>query len=160
MWRAKALHCFSEEFQSCFTVPAFGNVAFQHFPFVIHSPPKVVRFAIDLHKDFARCHCQFEYERIRLTLFLRISAANIRPNLFHQNRTVSWLISIPRSCKRSSTFLSDKGNRTYIITARRKISGLVLKCLNGECFFITAGYATALPASSRFPLTMQVCVLR
>jgi hypothetical protein len=26
---------------------------------------------------------------------LRISAANIGPNRFHQNRTVSWQISIP-----------------------------------------------------------------
>ena len=30
---------------------------------------------------------------------LRISAANIGPNRFHQNRTVSWLTSIPRSAK-------------------------------------------------------------
>jgi fatty acid desaturase len=29
------------------------------------------------------------------TRFLRISAANIGPNRFHQNRTVSWLISNP-----------------------------------------------------------------
>ena len=41
-----------------------------------------------------------------------VSAANIGPNLFHQKRTVSWLISILRSCSRSSTFRSDKGNRT------------------------------------------------
>ena len=49
------------------------------------------------------------------------------PNLFHQKRTVSWLTSIPRSCSRSSTLRSDNGNRTYIITAKRMISGLVLK---------------------------------
>ena len=36
------------------------------------------------------------------TCFLRISAANIGPNRFHQNRTVSWLMSIPRSAKRSA----------------------------------------------------------
>ena len=30
------------------------------------------------------------------TRLLRISAANIGPNQFHQNRTVSWLMSIPR----------------------------------------------------------------
>ena len=29
------------------------------------------------------------------TCFLRISAANIGPNRFHQNRTVSWLMSTP-----------------------------------------------------------------
>ena len=44
--------------------------------------------------------------------FLRISAANIGPNLCHQNRTVSWLTSIPRSCSRSYTFLSYSGKRT------------------------------------------------
>ena len=58
---------------------------------------------------------------------LRISAANIGPNRFHQNRTVSWLMSIPRSAKRSSTFRSDSGYRTYIITTRRMTSGELLK---------------------------------
>jgi hypothetical protein len=32
-----------------------------------------------------------------------------------------------RSCIRSSTFPSESGNRTYIITTRRMISGLALK---------------------------------
>src|SRR5208337_4886981 len=49
---------------------------------------------------------------------LRVSAANIGPNRFHQNRTVSWLMSIPRSARRSST-RSDSGYLTYIITTRR-----------------------------------------
>jgi hypothetical protein len=35
--------------------------------------------------------------RIRDTRWPRISPANIGPNLFHQCRTVSWQISIPRS---------------------------------------------------------------
>jgi hypothetical protein len=34
---------------------------------------------------------------------------------------------MPRSCKRSSTFRNDSGNRMYIITARRMISGAGLK---------------------------------
>jgi len=49
------------------------------------------------------------------------------PNLFHQYRAVSCRISMPHSCRRSSTFRSDSGNRTYILTARRMISGEVLK---------------------------------
>jgi hypothetical protein len=65
------------------------------------------------------------------TRFFRISAANIGPNRFHQNRTVSWLMSIPRSAKRSSTFRSDSGYRTYIITTRRITSGELLKYRNG-----------------------------
>jgi hypothetical protein len=52
------------------------------------------------------------------TRLFRISAANIGPSRFHQNRTVSWLISIPRSAKRSSTLRSDSGDFTYIITTR------------------------------------------
>jgi hypothetical protein len=61
----------------------------------------------------------------------RISDAIIGPNRCHQNRTVSWLTSMRRSCSRSPTFLSESGNRTYIITASRMISGEVLKYLNG-----------------------------
>jgi hypothetical protein len=46
---------------------------------------------------------------------------------FHQNRTVSWQISIPSSNRRSSTCLSDSGKRIYIITARRITSCELLK---------------------------------
>ena len=41
------------------------------------------------------------------------------------------LMSIPRSAKRSSTFRSDSGYRTYIITTRRMTSGELLKYRNG-----------------------------
>ena len=44
-------------------------------------------------------------------------AANIGPNLFHQNRTVSWLISMPRSCRRSSTLRSESG--TIAVTTEK-----------------------------------------
>jgi hypothetical protein len=60
-----------------------------------------------------------------------MSPANIGPNLFHQRRTVSWQMSIPRSNSRSSTFRSDSGKRTYIITTRRITSGDELKRRNG-----------------------------
>ena len=43
------------------------------------------------------------------TRFLRIPAANMGPNLFHQSLTVSWQMSMPRSNSRSSTFLNDSG---------------------------------------------------
>ena len=36
----------------------------------------------------------------------------------------------------------------HSITAKRMISGLVLKYLNGECFVIWRGYETARPVSS------------
>ena len=41
---------------------------------------------------------------------------------FHQNRIISWLTSIPRSWRRSSTGRGDSGKRTYIITAKRMIA--------------------------------------
>src|SRR4029077_9193931 len=66
-----------------------------------------------------------------VTRLFRISAAHIGPNRFHQNRTVSWLMSIPRSASRSSTLRSDSGYRTYIITTRRMTSGELLKYRNG-----------------------------
>ncbi len=75
----------------------------------------------------SRCQRQWVKDRIASPRRLRISAANIGPNRFHQNRTVSWQMSIPRSASRSSTFLSDSGNFTYIITTSRLISGEELK---------------------------------
>jgi hypothetical protein len=63
------------------------------------------------------------------------------------------LTSIPRSCNRSSTFLSDKGNRTYIITARRMISREVLKYRNGLGLVIPRCYPGARTCSSLFALT-------
>ena len=51
------------------------------------------------------------WARIASTRLMRFTVANIGPKLIHQYRTVSWLISIPRSCSRSLTFRSDSGNR-------------------------------------------------
>ena len=41
--------------------------------------------------------------------FFRISAANIGPNRFHQNRTVSWLMSATRSAIQQLARVSGKG---------------------------------------------------
>ena len=49
-----------------------------------------------------------------------------------------------------STLRSESGKRTYSITAKRMISGLVLKYLNGERFVIQGRYKVALPALSIF----------
>jgi len=68
---------------------------------------------------------------MRSTRFRRISAANIGPNRFHQKRTVSWQMSIPRSASRCSTLRRDSGYFTYIITTSRVTSGELLKQRNG-----------------------------
>ena len=62
-------------------------------------------------------------------------------------------MSMSRSCRRSSTFRSDSGKRTYIMTARRMISGLLRKYLKGPRFVMAGGYEAALPASTGFLLT-------
>src|SRR5690606_28835864 len=103
-------------------------------------------------KTSSRCQ-RHRLERMPWTRRLRISPANIGPNRCHQNRTVSWLMSMPRSCSRSSTLLSESGKRMYIITARRMISGDVLKWRNGESRALAGGEPPAGPASSRVLLT-------
>src|SRR5271157_3306279 len=84
------------------------------------------------------------------TRFLRISAANIGSNRFHQNRTVSWLMSIPRSARRSSTLRSDSGYFTYIITTRRMTSGE----LNIEQW-VRSRRGASLPVGSAVPHRLQ-----
>ena len=79
--------------------------------------------SVDLHVDLVQVPPPMGVRRIACTRFLRISAANIGPNRFHQCLTVSWQMSMPRSCSRSSAFRSDSGNFTYIITTSRITSG-------------------------------------
>ena len=47
---AIALHQFPEEFQCTFLIPALRGIGIEHFTFVIHRPPKVMRLTIYLHK--------------------------------------------------------------------------------------------------------------
>ena len=61
--------------------------------------------------------------------------------------------------QKSSTLRSENGKRTYSITAKRMISGLVLKYLNGECFVIWGFYKYTLLASTEFNLTVPLLVL-
>jgi hypothetical protein len=49
---ATALHRFSYEFQSGLVISALAYITLKHLTFVIYSTPKVVPFAVDLHKDF------------------------------------------------------------------------------------------------------------
>jgi hypothetical protein len=62
-------------------------------------------------------------------------------------------MSIPR-CIRSSTFRNESGNRVYIITARRMISGLVLKYRKGLRLVIRKRWATDPDNSRPIPLTV------
>ena len=131
---AVTLQCLLQKHKSRSFVPFFGDVGFQDFALVIHGSPQVMPLAVDVGyatlrdtNTSSRCHRQCRKPRIREQRRRRISAANIGPNRFHQNRTVSWQMSMPRSNSKSSTFLSDSGNRTYIMTTSRITSGEELK---------------------------------
>jgi hypothetical protein len=83
-----------------------------------------------------------------------VSAVNIGPNRFQQNRTVLWQISMPRSNSKSSICRSDSEYRMYIITVRRMTSGELLKYRKGLC--IAEGYGTPVSGSSQFGLTLPM----
>ena len=86
-----------------------------------------------------------------------VSYMEIAPPLHSLHLWPARLIS--RSRNRSSTLQSESGNRTYIITASRMTSGLVLKQRNGECFVIRHGCKVDLPASRKSNLTEPYALL-
>ena len=60
-------------------------------------------------KTSSKCQRHCIWARVDTDRFFLISAANIGPNLFHQARTVSWQMSMPRSLSRSSTCRNERG---------------------------------------------------
>jgi hypothetical protein len=89
--------------------PALGDITFKHLALVIYRAPQVVRLTVDLRKNLVQVLLPIRMSAKVLNPFFRIAVANNGPNRFHQKRTVSWLISIPRSCSRSSKFRSESG---------------------------------------------------
>src|SRR5258708_28960886 len=98
---------------------------------MVAGAPKVVELAVDLHKHLVQMPAPLRIAAHVRDASLTDLGGEHRANRFHQNRTVLWLMSIPRSAKRSSTFRSDSGYLTYIITTRRMTSGELLKYRNG-----------------------------
>ena len=98
---------------------------------MIDRAPEVAELAIDPHEHLIQMPSPLRIAaHVRDTSLADLGGEH-RTARFHQNLTVSWLMSIPRSAKRSSTFRSDSGYRTYIITTRRMTSGELLKYMNG-----------------------------
>jgi hypothetical protein len=58
---------------------------------------------------------------------LSIARSHIRNDKWPLSHRLFAQQPVPRSNRKSSTLLSDSGNRTYIITARRMISSEELK---------------------------------
>lgn len=116
---AMAFQCVLQEQQS----RGFGtfscNLALQDLALVIHGAPQVMLFT----NTSSSCQRHSRKPCIQLTRWRRTSAANSGPKPGHHNRTISWQMSLPRSNSRSSTFRKLNGDRTYIITTKRMISG-------------------------------------
>jgi len=129
-------HRFLQEFQRCFLVPRLRHEALQNLAFMIDRPPGIMALAVDLHENSSRRQRHWWSERSPSTRRARSSEANIWPKRFYHKRTVSWLMSMPRSCSSSSTLRSDRGNQTYIMTVRPIIYGLVRKYLKRASFVI------------------------
>ena len=86
-----------EEFQCSLTIPAPGNVTFQHFAFVVHGAPQVVPLTVDLHEDLVQMPPPVRLGTHSGDPVSPELGSEHRTNLFNRNRTVSWLTSIPRS---------------------------------------------------------------
>ena len=127
-----AFHHFIQELQESGFIAGSGGKGFQNLALMIHSPPQIMLLAVDLHKHLVEVPPPNGYRPAVNALTSDFSGEH-RPDRFHQKRTVSWQMSIPRSASRSSTFLSDRGYLTYIITTRRITSGELLKWRNGLC---------------------------
>jgi hypothetical protein len=120
---------FPQEFQCCLLVPRLRDEAFKHFTFVMDGPPLLVSFAVGPQESFVKVPQPVARAHLRKPALSDFRLEN-GPNLRQQNHTVSWQISMLRSCSRSFMFLNDGGNRTYIIATRPMPSGEVLKYLN------------------------------
>jgi hypothetical protein len=82
------LQRFLQESKGRLAISRLVDHAFQHLTLVIDGSPEVARHPIDLHETSSRCRCHCRQARIAWTRLPLISAANIGPNLFHQNRAL------------------------------------------------------------------------
>src|SRR3984957_12079599 len=112
---AVLLHDPLEKLQRRGLVPPRGDHSLQHLAFMVDGAPKIAELAVDFHKHLIQVPAP-----LRIGAHVRDSSlANLGGEHWAkpvpQNRTVPWLISMPRSASKSSTLRSDRGNRTYII---------------------------------------------
>ena len=91
-----------EKLQRPSLVPLHRDHRLHDLAFMVDGAPEVAELAVDLHKDFIQVPPPLRIAAHARDTSLADLAANIGPNRFHPNRTVSWLMSIPRSADRSS----------------------------------------------------------
>ena len=104
----------------CASSRCAAGAAAQSLALMIDCAPEIKELAIGLHNHLVQMPAQLRIGSHLHDLPLSDLGSQYRPkNRFHQNRTVSRLMSIPRSAQRSSTLRSDSGYLTYIIMTRR-----------------------------------------
>jgi hypothetical protein len=126
MWATMVFHLFSQEFQSCFATTALRDKAFKDFPLVIDGPLKIVRLAINLHEYPVQvplpvriCAHLTDSFPADLSGKHRTKSIPPKPNRLMADVDAAFVQKILHIAKR-------KRETTYIITARRMISELVL----------------------------------
>jgi len=102
-------------------------MGFQYFIHVNHCLPAAVDFALDLHRFVVQILLPVGVCPLLVDALPPIFLGETVQNLFLQNRIIPLPTSIPRSGSKSSTFRSERGKRTYNITAIRIIARDVLK---------------------------------
>ena len=120
------------ERQMAIFIPGPGHIALENLALVIDCAPQVVRLAIDLHKHLVEVPPPVAEAAHTADPLTADVSGEQWPEAVPPKRTVSWQTSIPGSASRSSTFLSDSGNLTYISTTSRITSGDELNRRNGD----------------------------
>lgn len=113
-----------------------------------------MKLAVDFHIHFIEVPPPLAEALHPAHPLLLTSAGRSGPILFHQCRTASWQVSIPRSASRSYAFRKLSGNRTYIITTSRMISGEELKYRNGLAGLLGLGI---IPPCPQFITSWCIC---
>jgi hypothetical protein len=125
------LQRFLQESQSPGFITFLRDIALENLALVIDRAPKVVPLAVDLYEHFIKVPAPLAITLHPAHALATNVGSNKRAEPVPPQPHVSWQILIPRSNNRSSTLRKLSGNRTYIITTRRMISGDELKYRNG-----------------------------
>src|SRR5271167_3387313 len=100
---AELLHDALEKLQRCGLVPLRSDHRLQDLAFMVDGAPEIAELAVDLHKHLVQMPSPLRVAaHLRHPLLSDLSGEH-RTKPVPPNRTVSWLMSIPRSASRSST---------------------------------------------------------
>ena len=112
-------------------IPPFRCKNLKHFPFVVNRTPQIVGLPVDPYEHLIKVPAP-----VRIPMTMNPALADLRgkqrtepvPPVPH-----GLVADVDATLNRSSTCRNDSGNRTYIITASRMISGKLLKYRKGSC---------------------------